>query len=136
MHRINIFILSLFLSCVAKAADVSVAVTGIKSNQGVVRVALFSSDKKEKFPVADANMQKSIKADNNGVSVVFSNISPGEYAVSVLHDRNSNNQMDTFLGIPVEPYGNSGEYTNFKPSYEESKFTVIDKDIVLTIEVH
>ncbi len=41
-----------------------------------------------------------------------------------------------FIGIPSEPYGNSGEYTSFKLDYEESNFIVADKNIVIEIEAH
>jgi uncharacterized protein (DUF2141 family) len=44
--------------------------------------------------------------------------------------------MDTFLGIPKEPYGNSGEYTSLKPDYEDSKFEVDNQNLTIEIEVH
>ena len=133
-----IYVIILFVSLLnsAYAADIQVNIQGIEKNDGMIRVALFPSAIKEMFPVPNKAIQKSIKADTNGVSLKFMNVPSGEYAISVLHDKNSNHKMDMFLGIPAEPHGNSGKYTNFKPSYEKSKFTVTDKNIVIEIGIH
>ena len=136
MKCINVIILFTTLFNIAHAADIQVNIIGIEENKGVIRVALFSSTRKDTFPVPSDDIQQTVKANTNGVSLKFTNVSAGEYAISVLHDKNSNNEMDTFIGIPSEPYGNSGEYTSFKPDYEESNFIVADKNIVIEIEVH
>lgn len=36
---------------------------------------------------------------------VFSNIAPGTYAISLIHDENSNGRMDMRLFIPREGFG-------------------------------
>jgi uncharacterized protein (DUF2141 family) len=136
MKYINIIILFTILLNVAYAADIEVNIKGIEENEGVIRAGLFSSAIKYAFPVPSNGIQQTVKANTNGVSLKFSNVSAGEYAISVLHDKNNNNEMDTVIGIPSEPYGNSGEYTSFKPDYEESKFIVTDKSIVIEIIVH
>ncbi len=125
------------LFCSANAADIQVNITGIDESKGSIIVELYSSSIKENFPMPGDAIERKVKADTKGVTVVFKDVSEGEHAISMIHDVNSNNEMDTsFLGIPQEPYGNSGEYTNFKPNYEDSKFIVKDKNINLTIEVH
>ena len=136
MKYINIIILLTTLLNVAHAADIQVNIKGIEENEGEIRVSLFSSVIKDAFPVPSNDIQQTVKANTDGVSLKFTNVSAGEYAISVLHDKNNNNEMDTIIGIPSEPYGNSGEYTSFKPDYDESKFIVTDKSIIIEIEVH
>ncbi|RKZ68050.1 MAG: DUF2141 domain-containing protein, partial [Gammaproteobacteria bacterium] len=97
---------------VALAADIQVNITGIEKPDGFIRVALFPESKEEQFPQPVDVKQLATEAKTVGVSVVFKDISTGTYAISVVHDKNNNSKMDTFLGIPQEPYGNSGKYTS------------------------
>lgn len=121
---------------VAIAADIQVRITGIEEPEGFIRVTLFPQSKKNQFPQPEDVKQLVTEAKTEGVSVAFKDINTGTYAISVLHDKNNNGEMDTFLGIPQEPYGNSGEYTRFKPDYEDSKFEVTNKNLTIDIEVH
>ena len=118
------------------AADVQVNITGIEEAEGTIRVALFPESKEQQFPQPVDVKQLAGEAKIEGVTVVFKNVSTGTYAISVLHDKNDNSEMDTFLGIPKEPYGNSGEYTSLKPDYEDSKFNVSNQNLIIEIEVH
>lgn len=68
-----------------------------------------------------------IPVSNKGVSAVFEDIPAGTYAISVIHDANSNNRFDTnFIGIPVEGYGASQNKLPFAaaPRFDENKFSV------------
>ena len=58
---------------------------------------------------------------------VFENVPVGNYAVSVIHDANSNNKFDTnFMGIPTEGYGASQNKLPFAaaPKFDANKFSV------------
>ena len=47
-----------------------------------------------------------MKASGDSITVVFENLKPGKYAVSVLHDANKNKDLDkNKLGIPKEGFG-------------------------------
>ena len=69
-------------------------------------------------------------------TVVFEKIPYGTYAISVLHDENSNGKMDkNWLGMPKEGCGIS---TNPKigmggPKFNDSVFTLNAKQMELTI---
>jgi len=58
-----------------------------------------------------------IPLDQNGCVEKKLQLPPGNYAISCFHDVNNNGRMDkTFVGIPKEPYGLSGNYTSkFSP---------------------
>jgi len=110
-----------------------VTIKNIKESKGTIRVSLFNNENdflKKSFE------SKVVKASNEA-SVVFENLKPGEYAVSVIHDLNENNELDKgFMGIPQEPYGFSNDARGKfgPPSYEESKIT-IKGDVKTSIKV-
>jgi uncharacterized protein (DUF2141 family) len=57
----------------------------------------------------------------------------GEYAISLYHDVNDNNTLDTGLfGIPTEGYGFSNNVKGLMgaPSFEKSKFSLTEDRIM------
>ncbi len=66
---------------------------------------------------------------------VFENVQPGDYAVSVLHDLNSNEQMDFEVnGMPKEPYAMSGnEMAMGPPAFGSCNFEVGSEDLELRL---
>jgi len=136
MKVINKIVLLSLLAFSANALELSVNIEGIEKSEGSIKISLFSEAEKELFPMPDGVKRKfSKKAELEGVSFTIKNLPSGEYAVAVLHDENNNNKMDTFFGVPKEPYGNSGELTHLKPNYEDSKF-VLNEDKSIVIKVH
>ncbi len=107
------------------AGDISVIVTGLRSERGVVRVSLYASP--EGFPNDATKSLVSLQAGIVGgqARVVFRGVEPGTYAVSVLHDENNNRKLDTnFLGMPTEGVGstNRAQGRLGPPRYEDSTF--------------
>jgi len=68
-------------------------------------------------------------------TVTFENVTPGEYAIMVLHDANENNQMDfEENGMPLESYGMSNNPRSFGPPvYDDAKFTMGDENLKISI---
>lgn len=127
---------SIMSSAMAAPADLKVEVHGIKQTKGEIIVALF--DKKEKW-LGDAILRKSTDAKMGAVEVVFNNVPEGEYAISVLHDANSNGVLDTnAIGIPVEAYGFSNDATgSFGPaSFADAKFKIDGSNKAISIRVN
>lgn len=57
----------------------------------------------------------------------------GEYAVMLVQDLNGNRQMDSFLSLPLEPYGVSNNHGGY-PSFQKAKIDLRkDKDIVIQL---
>jgi uncharacterized protein (DUF2141 family) len=102
----------------------TVTVTNFKNNQGKVMVGIFNGPHNfTKKPI----FGKSSKINAKTAKVVFDNIPDGEYAVSVYHDENDNNKLDTgMFGIPKERYGFSNDAKGLMgpPQYEDAKFQV------------
>jgi uncharacterized protein (DUF2141 family) len=103
---------------------IEVTIKNVKETKGTIRLALFNSENDFlKQPLES----KVVKASATETNVVFENLKPGEYAISVIHDVNENKELDKgFMGIPQEPYGFSNDARGKfgPPSYEESKLTV------------
>jgi uncharacterized protein (DUF2141 family) len=139
MKKIYIFIFLLLaglvkLSAQATTANITVTIEGMKSDKGMVYVALY--DTEESF--LKKQMKGAIvKIVDKKSTVVFKDIKRGVYAISVFHDANNNKKMDTnFLGIPKEPIGCSNEATGFMgpPKFKNAKFS-LSKDLIVPVKV-
>ena len=66
-----------------------------------------SASQAPRFPDEDGAVAKiSRSADPNGVRVVFTGLSPGDYAVAAFHDADGDGELDqNILRIPTEGYG-------------------------------
>jgi len=89
----------------ASAADLSVAVTGVRSEQGTVRIAVY--DRPEGFRKEDKALHRlALPAAVGQVQASFTRLAPGRYAVMVYHDEDGNGRLNLRFGmIPQEGYG-------------------------------
>lgn len=114
---------------------VVVNISNLKSNKGNVFVAIYNS--KENFLNTGFKSFKT-KIENNSCKVVFKAIPNGTYAISIFHDENENNKMDTnFLGIPKEDYGCSNNAKGFMgpPKWDDAKFKIHNQSITQHIKL-
>jgi uncharacterized protein (DUF2141 family) len=112
--------------------EITVTVVNATTDNGKVSFALYDQVTFMKTPLKGASA-KIIK----GKSIVtFKNIAQGEYSVICFHDKNNNGKMDfNENGMPLEDYGASNNNMDFgPPSFLDSKFTVIEKDVSLEIK--
>ena len=90
----------------AQAADrVSVPVSGLRSDDGVVRCGLYAGA--EAFPKAGQESRGVIAKIKGGqATCVFNGLKPGTYAVAAFHAENNETQMQYgMFGKPKEGYG-------------------------------
>lgn len=129
-----ITIITLFICSLMSAQNVklTVAVSGLKNNTGIVKVGLYNSDGTF-LKTTYKSLTSEIK--NNEVVVTFDNLPAGEYAISTYHDENNNGKLDrNAMGVPSEAYAASNNAKGFMgpPSYKDAKF-LIDKDSKIEI---
>jgi uncharacterized protein (DUF2141 family) len=124
-------LLTLFtaLFCVnlsAQSEELTVKVTGIKKNKGEIACALFKTP--EGFPMDLSKSQLIwMAADSGEVNCKFTELTPGDYSLSVAHDENGNKKVDTnFVGMPTEAWGVSNNIRPLMraPRWQEAQFTV------------
>ncbi len=116
---------ALFLTNLLMAqSSIEVKVTNIKENKGNIRVGLFTSEKDFLKNAVDG---KVVKVDGKEVTVVFTNLKAGDYAVSVIHDENSNGELDSnAFGMPKEgfAFGNNAMGMFGPPSFDKAKISL------------
>jgi uncharacterized protein (DUF2141 family) len=120
MRKLIFFILFFSLSY---AVELTVVAEGFRNAQGLARIAVFSSA--QGFPDRPTNNRysASVKIVDGMARVKFSDLSQGDYAVSVLHDEDLDENIQLgFMGIPQEGYGisNGGKTIFGPPKFEES----------------
>ena len=89
---------------------IHVGISGLRNDKGQVLCALFSSA--EAFPTkADKAVARlTAKIAERQAVCDFTGIAPGTYAVSVVHDENSNGKLDrNFIGMPRAGVGASND---------------------------
>jgi uncharacterized protein (DUF2141 family) len=118
-----LFLLSLFLvSTGSTAQNLTVVVKGVKNSKGMVRVAIYNS---EKDYMKTMWRSAGVQAAMGEVQIVFENIPPGNYALSIVHDTNMNDKMDTnAMGIPKEGFGFSNNVRGAfgPPTFAEARW--------------
>lgn len=110
----------------AAKGQLTIRFEGLRSNKGLMRVCMTRN--KAHFPKCedDPVAFKASVAAGKDAHILFSNVPPGDYALMVMHDENSNAKLDTMLGIPREGVGFSrNPRLRFgAPSYDAVVFTV------------
>lgn len=112
-----------FLTCRGQG-QFEVIVTGFKDREGFLRIGLFNESRHFLKRPIDSKVV-SLSADS--ASVIFQNLPPGQYAVSVFHDQNNNEELDTnVLGIPKEgfAFGNNAMGMFGPPSFEKCSVVI------------
>ena len=86
---------------------VTVAVSDLRNAKGVVRACMTRDP--ARFPKCrgDANAYSAIvDAQSGAITMRFSDVAPGRYAVALLHDENANGKADRAMGMmPKEGFG-------------------------------
>jgi uncharacterized protein (DUF2141 family) len=132
MKRLNSLLLTLaavfvFSESVIAQGKLEVVVKNIKVEKGKIMVGLFVSE--DSF-LKNATLGKVIQASGTEVHVIFEDIKPGEYGLSIIHDENENGELDTnMMGIPTEgfAFGNNAMGMFGPPSFEKAKIKIEDK---------
>jgi len=122
------------------SATLTVHVIGARNTKGKIRAALFR--RAEGFPndasKASHTQAADIDTQTSSAQVVFTDLPPGFYAVSVFHDENMNQKLDkNFVGVPKEGYGasNNPRRKMGPPSFEETKFQLSGTEQSLEIKL-
>lgn len=121
----------------ACAADLTVAVTGVREAKEAVRVALYADA--ETFRHEQKALQVvSVPAQEGTVTAVFHDIPAGRYAVLAYHDEDGNGKLNLFLGMfPAEGWGLSNDPSVFgPPRFDASAFDVPATGASISLPLH
>jgi len=111
----------------ALAAELTITVENIRSDQGQIRISVYGSE--AEWPDKPAKDMGQAKPAQVG-SVVFKyDLPPGVYAVNAFHDEKDTGKFATnFLGMPLEGYGFSNDVRPnllSAPSFYKAAFTLL-----------
>ncbi len=109
-----------------------IKLTGIKSSKGYIRVAIFNNEESYK---TESTSYKTIvvPAKSDQMNIQLDNIKPGDYAIAIYHDSNSNGKLDKGLfGAPSEYYGfsNNARGSFGKPEYKQCLIKVYENKVI------
>ena len=119
---------------------IHVKVLDIRNSTGTVDCALFDSP--VGFPIEALNSAMNamvIKIRKTEARCDFEDIPAGTYAITVIHDENTDGKLDTnWLGIPKEGYGFSNDARALlgAPSFSVASFQYDGGTLDLTISLH
>ncbi|WP_448548282.1 DUF2141 domain-containing protein [Thalassotalea fusca] len=117
------------------ASELVVNVENLHTGKGKLYTSLCSS---AHFMNGRCDYEIIKKVDKDTEQVVFSQISPGSYAVSVFYDVNNNSELDTSIfGIPKEPTGVSNNVVGKigPPAFSDAQINIDEHDKEITIKV-
>lgn len=116
----------------------TVEINGLRNQKGMVCLSLFSGE--QGFPNESdrAIASRFVEAKEDSVLAIFDQLSPGEYAVAVIHDDNEDGKLNTgIFGIPKEGFGFSRnpKIGMRAPKFEETAVQVSGDDTKIQIDM-
>ena len=120
-----------------QTVTVDVHIEGMRSQKGILRACLTRDVKSFPHCEKDPAARKLNIPAPNGALLHFTDVAPGDYAITVLHDENSNAKVDFFLGIPKEGVGfsNNPRLITGPPSFRTATLAVAHKPVETTIRL-
>lgn len=118
--------LTLFALLTAQAppAELHLSIQGLRNTNGIVRLCLTRNP--AHFPDCNSDpaaVKRSLPAAR-AAAIHLGGLAPGTYALSVIHDENSNGRLDRMMAIPREGFGFSRNprIRMGPPRYEDVRF--------------
>ena len=147
MRNINMLAIALFIlvglgeigAQSPTLGDITVVITDLRNAEGEILISLY--DKAEGFPKdRDAIIRSAAVApDASGqVTIVFEDLPHGDYAIAVLHDEDTSQDM-TFgaFHLPKEGYcfSNNVKVRFRPPKFKKTKFTLDGDDVTQKLQM-
>jgi len=136
--KIFLFVVLLSLNFVLKSQNsgtIVINISDIPTDNGQIIVKLYDSEKTYRKIVYK---RATSTINNNEAKIIFNNVPSGSYCFAVVHDENTNNEIDfNFLGIPSENVAASNNAKGFMvpPSFDNAKFEVTNATVIQNIEM-
>ena len=107
-----------------KLGTLRVNISNLDNNRGVLRIAIYDSEKG--FDEGEPYKTTQVSVANNSGKAFFYNLQLDKYyVIYYYHDENTNNRVDRqWVGLPNEDYGFSGESGD---SFETARFKLSEQ---------
>ena len=107
--------------------DVTVSITGMRSTKGVVRACMTGDAARFPKCAGDPRSHRLVVPASGSLKLTFKGVTPGRYAIALLHDENNNGKADRAMGMmPKEGYGFSRDapVNMAPPKFKDAVFTL------------
>lgn len=124
-----------FCSDKNESHKLSIHVKNIKAHKGSIFIAVYNNTDNY---MKDRVYEQIKPVTDIGSLNIEMNMPYGNYAITIFHDVNSNEDLDAnFIGIPKEPYGfsNNAKGSFGPPDYDASKFEFRSEGQEIEIEL-
>jgi uncharacterized protein (DUF2141 family) len=121
-----------------ETGTIVLAISPLDNTKGLLRVSLFKTPLGFPNDYRHAARTVTQPADTVAVEIELTDLPASRYAISVLHDQNSNGQLDSnWLGMPKEPWGVSNNIRRAlgPPRFKDASFVLKDTTMVLDIQI-
>lgn len=113
------------LTPLAKAQTLQIKMSGLRNNDGNIRLAFYNNSKSFDAEVP-LFIRKVSKHDliKNHFLITYRDLKPGVYGIAILDDENTNDKMDYGWVLPKEGFGFSDYYHSSmtRPVFEKFDF--------------
>lgn len=119
-----------------QTGELSVSIEGFRNNNGDAVISLFATEKGFPDDMERAWQNQQVKIVSGHAYVLFKDVPYGEYALSILHDEDGDNHMNSgWLGKPLEGFGFSGrpEYKFGPPDFADAAFLLVSEIREITV---
>lgn len=108
-------------------STLDVSISGLRSVKGNVLICLTAKPKAFPDCSKDQAARKMSVAASASKMVEFAGVTPGTYAISLIHDENGNGKLDTRVIIPREGFGFSRNptITFGPPKFAAASFGIV-----------
>ncbi len=114
-----------------KTSSLTVDFDNIRNNEGQLYIFIYSYENQyPENPYLHFSIDKSKRNSSGTLKFRIPDfLEKGNYAISVIDDENKNDDLDLFLGLPMEGYAFSNDVVPFfsMPDYEDLLFEVNQK---------
>jgi len=138
-----VLLLSFLLASLAMAEEphtpVKVELEGLVGATGTVYIAVYDNEDDwlgdDVFMGHEVDIEQGMDGELVRTEIL---LPPGQYALSIFHDRNGNGEMDTnFIGMPKEPIAmsNNAKAKFGPPKYDDAVFEVVLEPVIQRVKI-
>ena len=110
----------------------TIKISNIEKVKGEIKIGVFNTHTNF-LKEGSAIKNYTLKVEKNTAVIIITDLPKGEYAISMYHDENSDNECNrNFIGIPKEAYGFSNNIRPrmSAPKYDDCKFLLSENKIL------
>ena len=126
---------------VNETGQITIVFENIKHSEGQIIASLHNIEQEKGFPAKDYTKVfkwLAVEIIDNTATIIFNELPAGYYALSVFHDEDFNDKLNTnSLGIPTEGFGFSNNSSTFfgPPGFEKAKIELNLEQINIIIKM-